>query len=124
MKKGFTLIELLAVIAILAIILMIVMPSITGILNRTQTRLNKEKKNAVVSAARQWGVSNLIEKDGKIYQGNDEKKFVTIGELKDSGFLEDKKVQNMVDRGEFPSDTKICITYEDYQFVYEYEGDC
>lgn len=124
MKKGFTLIELLAVIAILGIILMIVMPSITGILNRTQTRLNNEQKNAVVSAARQWGVNNLNEDNGKIYYNGSEKKYVTIGELKDSGFLEDKKIQDMVDRGEIGSDTKICINYENYQFIYEYEGDC
>lgn len=124
MKKGFTLIELLAVIVILGIILMVVMPSITGIMNRTQTRLNNEQKNAVVSAARQWGVSNLSEKNGKIYVNNTEKDFVTIGELKNSGFLEDKKIQDMVDRGEVSSDTKICINYENYQFVYEYEGDC
>lgn len=124
MKKGFTLIELLAVIVILGIILMVVMPSITGIMNRTQTRLNNEQKNAVVSAARQWGVSNLSEDNGKIYYNGSEKKYVTIGELKDSGFLEDKKIQDMVDRGEIGSDTKICINYENYQFTYEYEGDC
>ncbi len=124
MKKGFTLIELLAVIAILGIVLLIVMPSVTGILNRTQNRLNNEQQSAVINAARQWGTVNLSENDGKIYYNGDEKKYVTIKELQDSGYLEDKSIKDMTDKGDISLETKICISYKDYQFVYEYNGEC
>ena len=66
-NKGFTLVELLAVIVILGIILLVVMPSVTGILNRSQNRLNDEQEQAILNAARQWGTSNLLEDNGKIY---------------------------------------------------------
>lgn len=124
MKNGFTLIELLAVIVILGIIFMIVMPNFIDVINGTRTSLNNEQKNAIIDAARQWGVSNLNEMNGKIYYNGVEKNFVTIDELKDSGFLENKEIQNMVSKGKISSNTKICIEYKDYQFVYEYNGRC
>lgn len=124
MKKGFTLIELLAVIVILGIVLLVVMPSVTGILNRTQNRLNDEQEAAIINASRQWGIANLNEEAGKVYYEGAEKKYVTIKELQDSGYLEDKSIRDMVDRGEIDSDTKICISYENYQYVYDFNGEC
>ena len=124
MKKGFTLIELLAVIIILGLVLLIVVPNVTKILNRTQTRLNTEQKAAVENAARQWGVSNLIYADGKITYNGKEKNYVTIDELQTSGFLEDKEIQDMTDREKLEGDTKVCITYENNQFTYEFDGEC
>ncbi len=123
-NKGFTLVELLAVIVILGIILLVVMPSVTGILNRSQNRLNDEQEQAILNAARQWGTSNLLEDNGKIYLDGVEKKYVTLNELQTSGFLEDKTIQDMTDRGEISKNTKICISYKNYQFVYEYDGEC
>lgn len=124
MKKGFTLIELLAVIIILGLVLLIVVPNVTKILNRTQTRLNTEQKAAVENAARQWGVSNLIYADGKITYNGEEKNYVTIDELQTSGFLEDKEIQDMIDREKLEGDTKVCITYKNNQFIYEFDGEC
>ena len=122
--KGFTLIELLAVIVILALVLVIIMPNVTGILNRTQNRLNDEQKNAVLNAARQWGVSNLSHDGDDVYYGGNKITYITIEDLQNSGYLEDKKINDMTDKGDVPLDTKVCIIYKDNQFVYEYDGEC
>ena len=122
-KKGFTLIELLAVIAILGVVLLIVVPNVTNILNRSKNRLNNEQKNAVIESARRWGTGNLLLKDGKLYYNNAVKRYVTIGELKKYGYLEDKTVKNLVDKSNVSDDIKICINYNNYQNVYSINDD-
>lgn len=124
MKKAFTLIELMAVIAILGIVLLIIMPSVTGILSRSKTKLNNEQISSLENAARQWGTSNLYVENGKIYYDGSEKKYITIKELQNSGYLEDKTVKDLTDKSDVDTSTKICITYENNQYVYEYKGSC
>ncbi len=119
MKKGFTLIELLAVIAILAILLITIVPNVNKILGRSKENLNNEQIKEIENSARSWGVSNLYLKNGK-----PSKTFVTISELKETGFLEDKTVKDLIENDELTEETKICITYESNQYVYKLKGDC
>lgn len=116
-KNGFTLVELIAVIVILALILLIVTPNVIGTLNRSKARLNETQKQQVISAARNWGMKNVT------LEGNaPSKSSVTISELQKSGYLEDKDIEDLVTKNNI-ANTKICITYENYQFVYTYEGE-
>lgn len=116
-KNAFTLIELIAVIVILGFILVIIMPTLTDTLNRTKDKLNNTQKNQILSAARNWGMENLNDNTNK----TDRK--ITIKDLQNSGFLDDKDVKNLKSKTNLQDNTTICITYKDNQYVYYYEGD-
>lgn len=124
MRKGFTLVELLAVIIILGIILLIIVPNVAGILNRSQERLNEEQIREIESAAKQWGLRNLNIKNNKPYRGDNVISYVTIDTLQKEGFLENKDVRDLTDNSDVSLNTKICISYDNNQFIYEYGGDC
>lgn len=124
MRKGFTLVELLAVIIILGIILLIIVPNVAGILNRSQERLNEEQIREIESAAKQWGLRNLNIKNNKPYKGDNVISYVTIDTLQKEGFLENKDVRDLTDNSDVSLNTKICISYDNNQFIYEYGGDC
>ena len=124
MRKGFTLVELLAVIIILGIILLIIVPNVAGILNRSQERLNEEQIREIESAAKQWGLRNLSIKNNKPYKGDNVISNVTIDTLQKEGFLENKDVRDLTDNSDVSLNTKICISYDNNQFIYEYGGDC
>lgn len=124
-KKGFTLIELIAVVFILALILLIVVPIINDQLTKSKGNLNAEQTRQLETAARQWGLDNLIINGDKPSDKNgNEVSFVTIRELQKTGYLDDKSVVDAKTKEELDLATKICITYEDNQFVYEYGGAC
>ncbi|MCI9084665.1 MAG: type II secretion system protein [Bacilli bacterium] len=116
-KNAFTLIELIAVIVILGFILVIIMPTLTDTLNRTKDKLNNTQKNQILSASRNWGMENLNDNTNK----TDRK--ITIKDLQDSGFLDDKEVKNLKNKTNLQDNTTICIKYKDNQYVYYYEGD-
>lgn len=124
MRKGFTLVELLAVIIILGIILLIIVPNVAGILNRSQERLNEEQIREIESAAKQWGLRNLNIKNNKPYRGDNVISYVTIDTLQKEGFLENKDVRDLTDNSDVSLNTKICVSYDNNQFIYEYGGDC
>lgn len=116
-KNAFTLIELIAVIVILGLILVIIMPTLTDTLNRTKDKLNNTQKKQILSAARNWGMENLNDSTNK----TDRK--VTIKELQNAGFLDDKEVKNLKSKTNLEDNTTICIVYKDNQYIYYYEGD-
>ncbi|MDD6323105.1 MAG: BspA family leucine-rich repeat surface protein [Bacilli bacterium] len=92
-------------------------------LNRSKGRINEEQKRALIDSAKKWGTSNLLLKNGKVYYNNNQKRYVTLGELKNYGYLEDKKIKNLINKSDIPDETKICINYKNNQFVYSINDD-
>jgi type IV pilus assembly protein PilA len=119
MKNGFTLIELLAVIFLLSLILIIVMPVMNDTINKSKTNLSDEQITEIEFAAKQWGLDNL-----SLTDGSPNYNYVTIKELQNSGYLDDKSIISTKTKEEIPYDTKVCITYDDNQYIYEFKGDC
>lgn len=119
MNKGFTLIEIIAVIGILALLLLVIVPSVNGILNRSKKNLNDEQVAQIENAARNWGLENLY-----LNNDNPSQNYVTIGTLRNTGYLEDKTVKSLIENKELSNDTKICITYSKNQYMYKLKGDC
>lgn len=125
MKKGFTLIELIAVIFLLALIMLIVTPIINDNILKSKTNLNSEQIRQVEDSARQWGIDNLIIKEEKpaLKNGTIITK-VSIRDLQTSGYLDDKTIVNILTKEDISESVNVCITYENNQFVYEYDGSC
>lgn len=119
MKKGFTLIELIAVIFILALILLIVVPIVNDNITKSKINLSEEQIRQIEMAARQWGTDKLSIKDGAPSEHS-----VTIRTLQKDGYLDDKGIIDAKTKKEVPLTTKVCITYESNQFIYEFKGDC
>ncbi len=115
-KKGFTLLELIAVIVILAVILLITMPNIMTIFDSTRSKLNDNQKSQILSAARTWGMAHL-----NSAKTEDQKTSISIKTLKEQGYLDDKEITDMVKKNNI-EDTVICVSYENNQYVYTYEG--
>ena len=118
-KNAFTLVELLAVITILSIIAIITVPNIVNIINDSKTKLNESQKQIIIAAARNYGTKNIT-----LINENPSQNSISLQTLKDQGYLDDKEVKDIITKNELKG--KICVTWENNQFVYEYqeEGDC
>ena len=123
-KKGFTLIELIAVIFILALIVVIVVPMINDNINKSKVNVSNEQVRQIEDAAKQWGLDNVVYKDGKLTDGNKVINSVTIRTLQKDGYLDDKGIIDAKTKKEIPSSTKVCITYSSNQYNYEFKGAC
>ena len=124
-KNGFTLIEIIAVIGILAMLLLIIVPSINNILSRSRENLNEEQQNEIISAARTWAAEHLElvpDEEGGMKPSQPS---VTIGTLKNLGYLEDSTVQDLEQDTEIIDETEICINYgsNQYQYKIDLEGE-
>ena len=123
MKRGFTLIELVAVIFILGAILIIVVPIVNDSITESKVSLSSEQVRQIESAARQWGVDNLvIQNDKPVDKKENEVSEVTIKTLKSEGYLDDKAIIDAKTKEEIINSYKVCVEYRDHQFVYEYKG--
>lgn len=118
-KKGFTLIELLAVMALLAIVVLITVPNIVGLLNTSRSDLTRQQELQIEKAARNWGTSNLY-----LEKNEPNIKYVTIGDLKKSGFLENKTINQLENNEVISDEVRVCIEYNNNQYNYVLNGDC
>ena len=82
-KKGFTLVELLAVIVVLAIILAIAVPTISKIIETSQTNAFKTNEKMVVKATKTYIGTN----ESLLPTNIGETREVTLDTLKSSGYI-------------------------------------
>lgn len=117
MKKGFTLLELLGVIILLAIISLIAFPIINNTIRAGQEKAYKQNITSIENAAYHWGIENNNQLP------IDRKGYLTMLELKESGFLKDSDIMNPISNQKM--DGCITIEYRKNNFVYTYnEENC
>ena len=89
-EKGFTLVELLAVIVILGIIVAIAIPAIGNVINKAEDDANDAEIGMIIDAARLYEMQYEPE-EGDDGTGGDGKLPVTVQELLNAGFLEERQ---------------------------------
>ena len=102
-NKAFTLVELLGVLIILSIMLVLVFPSVTHIINQGKETTYQVQINKILRATYDYSLKNT-----SILPQNNEISFVTLGELKQEGFI-DNDVTNPDTSEPFPNDLIITI---------------
>lgn len=127
MKKeyGFTLAELLAVVIILGIIISITIPVVTNQIDKYRKKLCITQYENILNAARAYGADNIssLSTSGE--------NTVTLSNLKRSGYIENKEIQNPVDKSIIQDTLTIKITNKgttkvkyDYSFDFDVETKC
>ncbi len=114
MKKGFTLIELLGVIIILAVIASIATISINSSMKKSKEELYNLQIENIINGAKTWASSNVF----NLPDDNGETIYLTLSELKQSGFVE-KDIVNPLTNELFSDQLKIKITKIDNNYSYE-----
>jgi len=82
-KKGFTLVELLAVIIILAAILVIILPSVSRTLKKSKNTIYDIQINDILKSTYDYSLKKV-----KLLPDSNKKTYITLNELKKSGFIE------------------------------------
>ena len=81
-SRGFTLVELLAVIVILMVISLIIVTATFNIVDTSNETVYQVQVNTILNAAYDFSLKNL-----SYLPDENQKKYITLGELKYSGFL-------------------------------------
>lgn len=117
-KKGFTLVELLGVIVILGIIGLIVTPLVLGTINDSEENVNEMQVETIKRAAKNYANAHVFTlcSDGV----NSCTKTITIGELKEEGYLEDKDLVDATTDKKISDDEKVNIIVNNGKVSYEY----
>lgn len=116
-NKGFTLVELLAVITVLGIIAIITVPNIINILNDSKDSLNEQQKNQILNAAKLYGTKSI---SGVDRNEGEQITTITIEELKNSGYLDNKTVMDLNKKNDIEQ-CQIIVSWEKNQLSYKFE---
>ena len=112
MKKGFALIELVATITILSLIASFTFPSVNKTIKEKKEKLYGIQVDNIESSA-----ISYIDKNG-LFKDND-KVIVTLCQLKQSGFT-DEKIKNPINNKYIPDDSMVIVTKNDKDFKKEF----
>lgn len=123
-NRGFTLVELLGVIVLLVLLAMITIPTIGSAIKNGKEKADKQTKENIVLAARNWAVDNK----SSLPKETNQKISVTIDQLQESGYL-DKNIE-MPSTGNVITGTCVDITNitktesVKKQYDYKYNENC
>ena len=111
--KGFTLIELLGVIIILGIISLVTIPVVTDILKDNTKTLYENQINNIEESTRNFVAENILKLDLSL----DSKLGITVGKLKELGYLE-SSVINPKTKEDFNDNTTVIIENDNGNIEY------
>lgn len=115
---GFTLIELLGVITLLGIITLIITPAVSDGLKKSKEKVYNASKDNILFGLKNWASDNknLLPENNKDYI------VITIGELKQEGFL-DYEFRNPKTQKCYSNSVELIITKNEKSYDYGFYGD-
>ena len=115
---GFTLIELLGVITLLGIITLIITPAVSDGLKKSKEKVYNASKDNILFGLKNWASDNknLLPEKNKDYI------VITIGELKQEGFL-DFEFRNPKTQKCYSNSVELLITKNDKAYDYSFYSD-
>ncbi|MCI9084271.1 MAG: prepilin-type N-terminal cleavage/methylation domain-containing protein [Bacilli bacterium] len=118
MKKGFTLVELLGVIVILGIIGVITVPLIISVVNDSKDNANDIQEETIRRAAKNYIQSHVytLPEECETESGCT----LTIKQLKDAGYLEEKDLKNSKTDEVIADDITVKVFKSNNKYKYEY----
>lgn len=103
-KRGFTLVEMISVLIILSVVALIVTPNIYVSIRDYKNRLYETQMDSIRQSGKNWAVDHI----DSLPTSNDTALAVTIKELQDDGYIEDK-LENPRDGGYFDNSSVFVL---------------